>query len=108
MNDNRFDELSKALARTTTRRQAVKVVGATTLAGALSLVGAREAGAQGRCKKNGTPCRTDYECCSFFCPPRHGKVCVPARRPDLPQAARTTDRAVRLLRSESAGQPRHL
>lgn len=95
MSDDRFDELSKALAKTTTRRQAVKVVGATALAGALSLVGAREAGAQGRCKKNGSPCRTDYECCSFFCPPGTGRcACPPGAQICPKRAGRPTERCV--------------
>ncbi len=95
MSDDRFDELSKALARTTTRRQALKVVGATALAGGLSLVGARRAGAQGRCKKNGAPCRTDYECCSFFCPPGTGRCACPPDAQICPKRpGRPTERCV--------------
>jgi CXCXC repeat len=95
MSDDRFDELSRALARTSTRRQAVKVVGATALAGALSLVGARESRAQGRCKKNGSPCRSDYECCSFYCPPGTGKcACPPGAQICPKRPGRPTERCV--------------
>lgn len=95
MSDDRFDELSKALARTTSRRQALKVVGATAVAGAFSLVGAHGATAQGRCKKNGSPCRTDYECCSFFCPPGTGRcACPPGAQICPKRPGRPTERCV--------------
>ena len=45
MSDKKLDELSKALATTTSRRQMLKILAATAAGGAVSLVGAREAGA---------------------------------------------------------------
>lgn len=95
MSGDRFDEFSRALARTTTRRQALKVVGATALAGGLSLVGAGGAGAQGRCKKNRSPCRSDYECCSFYCPPGTGRcACPPGAQICPKRPGRPTERCV--------------
>jgi hypothetical protein len=79
MSDDRFDELSKALATTTSRRQALKILAATAAGGAFSLFGAREARAIGRCRRVGQPCRQDYECCDFFCNPARGRCeCPPS------------------------------
>ena len=105
MSDNRFDELSKALARTTTRRQAVKVFGVTAFAGALSLVGARGAEAQGRCKKNGSPCRRVL---LVLLPTRDRSVRLSAGCADLPEAAWPADRTMRVLRVEPGPEPRHV
>ena len=77
MSDEKLDELSKALATTTSRRQMLKVLAATAAGGALTLVGAREAGAA-RCRRVGQPCRANFECCDFFCPPDTGRcACRP-------------------------------
>jgi hypothetical protein len=90
MSDDRFEAFSKSLAEAKTRRQALKVLAATAAGGALSLVGARGARAQGRCRLNGQPCRSDYECCSFYCPPGTGRCACPPgatvcpRRPGRP------------------------
>ena len=95
MSDDRFDEFSKALARTTTRRQALKLFGLTASAGAFSLVGARGAEAQGRCRKNGSRCRQDYECCSFYCPPGTGRcACPPGAQVCEKGPGRPTERCV--------------
>ena len=76
MSDRKMDELSKALA-TTTRRQMLKILAATAAGGALSLAGARGARA-GRCRRVGQPCRANFECCDFFCPPATGRcACRP-------------------------------
>jgi hypothetical protein len=79
MSDERFDELSKALAATTTRRQALKILAATAAGGALSLFGARgAAGAQpGRCRRVGAICRQNYECCDFYCDSSTGRCACP-------------------------------
>jgi hypothetical protein len=95
MSDDKFDELSRALAKTRTRRQVLKLIGATAALGALSLLGGREAAAQGRCKKNGSPCRFDYECCSFFCPPGTGRCACPPGASICPKRpGRPTERCV--------------
>ena len=77
MSDEKLDELSKALATTTSRRQMLKVLAATAAGGVLTFVGAREAGAA-RCRRVGQPCRANFECCDFFCPPDTGRcACRP-------------------------------
>jgi hypothetical protein len=79
MGEERLNELSRALASATTRRQALKIVGATAVGGALSLVGARSASAiaPGRCRRVGVPCRQDVECCDFFCNRATGRCACP-------------------------------
>ena len=71
MSEERFDELSKALATTISRRQALKLAGATALGGVLAMMGAGRASAQfggpGRCRKVGAICRQHSECCDFYC-----------------------------------------
>ena len=78
MSDEKMDELSRALATTTSRRQMLKVLAATAGGGVLALVGARQAGADPRCRRVGQPCRANFECCDFFCPPDTGRcACRP-------------------------------
>jgi hypothetical protein len=71
LNDLRFDDLTKAMSTTTSRRQALKLLATTGAGGMLALVGAggAHAIAPGRCRKNGTVCRQNIECCSEFCDP---------------------------------------
>jgi hypothetical protein len=76
MSDRKLDELSKALATTTSRRQMLKVLAATAVGGAVSLAGARGARAA-RCRKVGQLCRANFECCDFFCPPNTGRCACP-------------------------------
>lgn len=66
MDDERFEELSKTLATTVSRRQAVRIIGATAAGGFASLVGARGAFAR-QCRDVGSNCRSNAECCSRFC-----------------------------------------
>ena len=79
MSEERFDELSKALATSISRRQALKLVAATAFGGALSLVGAGRASATapGRCRKIGTICRQHYECCDYYCDEFTGRCACP-------------------------------
>jgi hypothetical protein len=76
MNDSHFDEFSKRLAGTTSRRQALRLFAAAGGAGVLSLLGVSTAGAVGRCKKEGQQCRESLECCSKFCDPATS-TCAP-------------------------------
>ena len=71
MNDLRFDEVTKAMSGTTSRRQALKLMMTTGAGGVLALVGAGGAGAiaPGRCRRNDTVCRQHIECCSGYCDP---------------------------------------
>jgi hypothetical protein len=68
MND-KFDELAKGLARTTTRRQALKKFGVGLTGVALACFGLanRAKADKGGCKKSGAPCKSGSECCSGFC-----------------------------------------
>ena len=68
MGEERFEEMTKKLARPLSRRQAVKAFVATAAVGAFGMAGPSTAVA-GRCRKNGHKCRQDYECCSFYCDP---------------------------------------
>ena len=66
MEPSRFDELTKALATSTSRRQALKTIAATTLGGILGLVGIGTAFAK-HCRPLGKKCRQPEECCSNTC-----------------------------------------
>jgi hypothetical protein len=82
MNDESFDEVSKALAAPLSRRRAVKLVAATAGGTMLSLLGARTASAviPGRCRNAGTICRESAECCSGLCDVNTRRcVCQPPR-----------------------------
>jgi hypothetical protein len=67
----KFDEMTKAMSMTTSRRQALKLLVTTSAGGMLALVGAGGAKGilPGRCRNNGTVCRQHLECCSEFCDP---------------------------------------
>lgn len=67
MNDSRFDELTKALASSTSRRQALKALAATTAGAILSLSGLDTAFAR-HCRTFGAQCSSNAECCSGYCP----------------------------------------
>ena len=69
MND-KFDELTKNLAQSVTRRGALKKFGVGLAGVALASLGlANEAKAAGGCKASGNRCRHDIDCCSVFCVP---------------------------------------
>jgi hypothetical protein len=71
MDGPKFDDFTKSLSTTTSRRQALKLFAAAGGGSVLSLVmpGRASAIAPGRCRKNGTICRQHEECCSNFCDP---------------------------------------
>lgn len=66
-----FDELTKNMAQSVTRRGALKKFG-LSLAGMVlacfGLANKAEANPSG-CRKSGTRCRSNEECCSGYCPP---------------------------------------
>jgi hypothetical protein len=72
--DSGFDELSRELAETTSRRAALRLLAAGTAGGLLSLVGMRGAGARD-CEGIGDRCRRNNQCCSGAC--RNGRCCRP-------------------------------
>jgi hypothetical protein len=90
MSTDRFAELSVGLASASTRRQALKTLGAAAAGSVLALTGrAPAAEAAGRCKRPGQQCRSDSECCDGeFCDPavarckcfNGGNVCKATRR----------------------------
>jgi hypothetical protein len=67
MESPKFDELTKALATSTSRRQALKTIAATTLAGLLGLSGIGTAFGAPKCHRNGLGCDTNSNCCSHYC-----------------------------------------
>lgn len=79
MDDQKFDELSKALAAPVSRRRAMKLVAATAGGTALSLIGPRT-GSAARCRRAGQPCRQSSDCCSRLCSDTTKRcVCPPPR-----------------------------
>src|SRR5919109_4936913 len=66
MDEQRFDDLSRKLATSVSRRQAVKILGATALGGLGALIGARGAYAH-QCRSIGDTCRSNAECCERVC-----------------------------------------
>jgi hypothetical protein len=65
MGSTKFDELSKALATATSRRQVFKTLVATTLGGLLGLAGIGTAFA--KCHNAGHECEENSTCCSEVC-----------------------------------------
>src|SRR5213594_3300002 len=67
--NNQFDELTKSLAQSVTRRAALKKFGVGLVGMALACFGlANKAdAARGGCKPRGTKCRKHSACCSGFC-----------------------------------------
>ena len=65
MNSSRFDNLTKALATSTSRRQALKAIVATIIGGLLGLDGIGTASA--KCHGAGHPCDENSTCCSHLC-----------------------------------------
>lgn len=64
MDPTQFDDLTKMLASSTSRRQALKTIAATTLGGLLGLGGIGTAFAKSKCKPAGTKCTHDKQCCA--------------------------------------------
>lgn len=73
MDPTKFDALTKALATSTSRRQALKTIAATTIGSILGLGGIGTAFA--KCKDTGHNCSKDEHCCSKVC--CNGKCCAP-------------------------------
>ena len=66
MDQDRFENLTRALATATTRRQALKTLAGGAAGGLLALLGMGEASAAG-CQKTGKKCKAHKECCSGNC-----------------------------------------
>jgi hypothetical protein len=66
--NNQFDELTKGLAQSTTRRGALKKFGLALPGIALAMLGlANKAQANPQCQPSGRRCRHDHQCCSGYC-----------------------------------------
>src|SRR5256885_12893271 len=72
MEPSRFDEFTKALATSTSRRQALKTIAATTIGSILGLSGIGTVFA--KCHNAGHACGTNKQCCSNLC--CHGVCCA--------------------------------
>ena len=73
--NNQFDELTKSLAQSATRRAALKKFGVGLAGMALACFGLANkasAGPTGPCGWSGDPCHNNKDCCSGICLP--GKV----------------------------------
>ena len=68
MDSSKFDDLTKALATSTSRRQALKALGASVVGGILGLSGIDTALAKKPlCRGNGSKCSLGQQCCSGYC-----------------------------------------
>jgi hypothetical protein len=74
----KFDDLTKALATATSRRQALKTIAATTIGGVLGLAGIGTAFGAPKCHRNGLGCDTNSQCCSGYCDPTTGTCACPS------------------------------
>ena len=83
MDPSKFDDMTKAMATSTSRRQALKTIAATTLGGILGLGGIGTAFAKPTCKPNGHGCGTNKQCCSGFCDQTTGTCACPPGTTDL-------------------------
>ena len=81
--NNKFDELTKSLAQSVTRRAALKRFGVGLAGMALACFGLANkatAGTAPPCQWSGWACKTDKDCCSGNCLPRtqgsHYRYCA--------------------------------
>jgi hypothetical protein len=66
--EERFDDLTRNLGAATSRRQALKVLGAT-VGGLLAFGSTTDAMAKKHCRPNGSKCHQHKHCCSGICDP---------------------------------------
>jgi hypothetical protein len=78
MDSSRFDELTKALATSRSRREALKTIAATTLGSILGLGRLGTAFGAPKCHPNGQGCDTNSQCCSGYCANGEKCTCPPA------------------------------
>ena len=65
--NNRFDELTKNLAKSVTRRGALKKFGVGLAGMALACFGLAGKAKAGNCKPSGASCTHNEQCCSGTC-----------------------------------------
>ena len=80
MDHDRFDDLTRALATTRSRRQFLKTLAGGATGGLLALLGVGAAAADDTCKPVGKKCNKDGQCCSGLCTDR---VCKERERGNL-------------------------
>jgi hypothetical protein len=80
MQPSNFDELTKALAATRSRRHALRLIVTTSVGGLLGLTSISTVfGRRGpKCHRNGLGCDRASDCCSGYCSPKGKCACVPA------------------------------
>ena len=71
MDNQHFDQITKGLARSSSRRTAAKALAVGALGVALTRLTPTDAEAA-TCRRNGKPCRRNGQCCSGEC---HHDVC---------------------------------
>src|SRR5436853_6327052 len=77
MNLSNFDELTKRLANSTSRRDALKIITRASLFGLFGLGSISTAFGKGKpCARIGHRCKTNNDCCNQFC--ANGKCACPA------------------------------
>jgi hypothetical protein len=69
MSQQQFDDLTRSVATSVSRRHALKAIAGGVLGAAgAALLGTRHAEASGRpCRQAGANCSFDEQCCSHFC-----------------------------------------
>lgn len=67
MASSHFDNLTRSLAASTSRRQTLKAIFVGALGGALGLSGLSTALARADCSSKGSICHSNSECCSQDC-----------------------------------------
>ena len=67
MDGQRFDSITKAIVNASSRRQLIRGIAGSAVAGALALVGAGNSADARRCRVVGQNCRSNAECCERFC-----------------------------------------
>ena len=67
MNQDRFDDLTRTLASTTSRRTVLKTLAGSAAGGLLAFLGLGEAAADDTCKPLGKKCNKSSQCCSGGC-----------------------------------------
>ena len=65
--NRKFDELTKSLAQSVTRRGALKKFGVGLAGMALACFGLANKAEAGRCKPSGANCTHNSQCCSGLC-----------------------------------------
>ena len=63
MDHDCFDDLTRTLTTSMSRRQALKLLGGSLAGGLLAFLGVGEAAADDTCKRNGKTCKNDDQCC---------------------------------------------